>query len=635
MQKNQVYSFKRFLPLCLFSLICSSLLFTQSALAADIAGRIIMARGDVQAINDEGVIRQLKRRDSIYNHEVIKTGKESKVQIRFIDNALLALKAESELNIKAYVYSATDEEDNQVLMELVAGGFRTLTGKIGKGNKEAYKVDTPVASIGIRGTLYDVQISFDKILAGVWKGGISLDTAQGKFDLGLNSNFDFGEISSAGVFKGLLTPPQAFTPPTPRTKGTPAAENDSGNNPAQKFSSDDKTTTATGEAALTEERTTTDGIPNPHEKEKQPTASKIAKKITEQNGRLLLSEALQDNPGAIQKLADELDVKITDLIKPADVLDPVTDPVIDPTDPNDPTTQVPNTSPDLRLSNAEMDQLIADNTLAILLGSNNQNIAIALNTEGTGEVFFLAPDVAADGTSTYETIRRGDATEADFSNIQPWSDKVSWGIWQGTSENPIQRFTEFNNNQDFTPLAQDLFYMLAQPATSAELNAGLIEGTMNFSTSSVDLSTAGQTDFIASSNVGEVIDVNAQFDLTASAGNYSISNIYLNVDIDTNSELQGAEQSWSMQAATGQINGSSISVDNLTGSFITIQAELPATAASGTLNGLLLAPSPNSSEIDTFTGSFELSTDDGANNTGGIIILQTGQSLQLDRVSIQ
>jgi hypothetical protein len=606
MQKNQVYSFKRFLPLCLFSLICSSLLFTQSALAADIAGRIIMARGDVQAINDEGVIRQLKRRDSIYNHEVIKTGKESKVQIRFIDNALLALKAESELNIKAYVYSATDEEDNQVLMELVAGGFRTLTGKIGKGNKEAYKVDTPVASIGIRGTLYDVQISFDKILAGVWKGGISLDTAQGKFDLGLNSNFDFGEISSAGVFKGLLTPPQAFTPPTPRTKGTPAAENENenenGNNPAQKFSSDDKTTTATNEASQVEPRFTSDNIPSPFEKDERPD----------------------------ETVAESDSFTKTD----PDSLDPATDPVIDPTDPNDPTTQVPNTSPDLRLSNAEMDQLIADNTLAILLGSNNQNIAIALNTEGNGEVFFLAPDVADDGTSTYETIRRGDATEADFSNIQPWSDKVSWGIWQGTSENPIQRFTEFNNNQDFTPLAQDLFYMLAQPATSAELNTGIIEGTMNFSTSSVDLSTTGQTDFIASSNVGEVIDVNAQFDLTASAGNYSISNIFLNVDIDTNSELQGAEQSWNMQAATGQINGSSISVDNLTGSFITIPTDT-STTASGTLNGLLLAPSPNSSEIDTFTGSFELSTDDGANNTGGIIILQTGQSLQLDRVSIQ
>ena len=627
MQKFQVYSFKRFLPLCLFSLICSGFLFTHSTFAADIAGRIIMARGDVQAINDEGVIRQLKRRDSIYNHEVIKTGKESKVQIRFIDNALLALKAESELNIKAYIYSATDEKDNQVLMELVAGGFRTLTGKIGKGNKAAYKIDTPVASIGIRGTLYDVQISFDKILAGVWKGGISLDTAQGQFDLGLNSNFDFGEISSAGVFTGLLTPPQAFTPPTPRTKTGPAAEteNDSSNSPAQELSSNDKATTETDEAALTEERTTTDGIPNPHEKEKQPTANKIAKKITEQNGRLLLSEALQDNPDALQKLADELGVQITDLIKPADVLNPDdtnTDPII--LDPNDPGNQTPSTSPDLRLTNAEMNQLITDNTLAILLGNNNPNLAIALKTDGAGDIFFLAPNIAANGTSTYETIRRGDAAEADFNNLKPWSDKVSWGIWKGSIEKPIQRYTEFNNNQDFKPLEQDLFYMLAQPATSAELSAGIIEGTMTFSSSTTDLAGLGKTDFIATSNIGNVIDVNTKFDLTASSGTYSISNVYLDVDIDSNSQRVGAEQSWNMQAATGQINGASISVNNLTGSFVTIPTDT-SIGARGALSGLLLAPSSSSILIDTFAGSFNLSTDDGANNAGGIIILQTRQ----------
>ena len=112
------------------------LFLSQGVIAADIAGQIIMARGDVQAISENGEMRKLKRRDSIFSHEVIKTGPASRVQIRFIDNALLALKENSELNIKAYVYNEVNEKGNQVLMELVAGGFRTLTGKIGKGNKE-------------------------------------------------------------------------------------------------------------------------------------------------------------------------------------------------------------------------------------------------------------------------------------------------------------------------------------------------------------------------------------------------------------------------------------------------------------------------------------------------------------------
>lgn len=590
MQQLQALSFKRFLSLCLLSLIFSGSLFTHTVLAADIAGRIIMARGDVQAINNKGAIRQLKRRDSIYSHEIIKTGRDSKVQIRFIDNALLALKADSELNIKAYVYSEVNDKDNQVLMELVAGGFRTLTGKIGKGNKEAYKVNTPVASIGIRGTLYDVQISFDKILAGVWKGGISLDTAQGQFDLGLNSNFDFGEISAGGVFTGLLAPPETFSPPTPQTKGDASTENDKTNNSTQEFSSNDNKNTP-NETAQVEPRPAANTIPSPFEKEGRPDET--------------------------VKESDSFTTAETD---PADS---ETDPTIPDSD--DPDIQTPSISPDVRLTNLERDQLIAENTLAILIGNNNSNLSIALNTDGTGEIFFLAPNVAADGTQSYETIRRGNAPEADFSNSQPWSDQVSWGIWQGSSENPIQRFTEFNNNQDFTSLEQDLFYMLAQPATLAELNTGIVDGTMTFSSSDIDLSGTGKTDFIASSNLGNVINVNAQFDLSASSGTYSISNIHLDVDIDTDNDIR-VDQSWNMSASTGQINGASINVDNLVGQLTNITSESQS-QATGTLNGLLLAPRAGSTAIDTFTGGFDLSTIDGANNAAGVIILQIGQSI--------
>jgi hypothetical protein len=584
MKKLQTYSLKRFLPLCLLSLLCSSFLFTNSVFAADIAGRIIMAHGNVQAINDDGVIRQLKRRDSIFNHEVIKTGKESKVQIRFTDNALLALKADSELNIKAYVYSATNEEDNQVLMELVAGGFRTLTGKIGKGNKEAYKIDTPVASIGIRGTLYDVQLSADKILAGVWNGGISLNTLQGQFNLGLNSNFDFGEISSTGIFTGLLIPPQAFTPPTPQTKEDTNTEDSSNKDQTQEFSDNKSKGVKTNETLPLElSLATNSNIPSPFEKDEQPNES-----VKEDNN---FTEDTTNADGTKKETEAE------------------TEP-----EPNS------NTGSDSRLTNAEMDQLLTGNTLAFLNGNNNKNLAIALNTDGTGETFFIAPGLSEDGKPKYDTIRRGNAPEADFSNQQPWSDQVSWGMWQGSSETPIERYTEFNNNKEFTPLEKDLFYMLAQPASLEELNAGIVDGIMTFSTSSTDLRGSGKTDFIANSSLGNVMGVNAQFDLSASAGNFLISNVYLDVNIE-------GGNNWNMFSEGGEINGAVISVDNLTGQLTNVSSESSLTA-SGTLNGLLLAPNAESTDINTFAGSFDLSSDDGVNDATGVIILQTGQDLE-------
>ena len=80
---------------------------------------------------------------------------------------------------------------------------------------------------------------------------------------------------------------------------------------------------------------------------------------------------------------------------------------------------------------------------------------------------------------------------------------------------------------------------------------------MTFSSSSANLAGLGQTDFIASSNVGSVTDIDARFDLTATSNNYSISNIVLNVDIDTDGQI-GAEHNWNLQSASGDINGASI-----------------------------------------------------------------------------
>jgi hypothetical protein len=55
-----------------------------------------------------------------------------------------------------YDYQQTGKKD-KILFKLAAGGMRALTGSIGKKDHDAYAVNTPVATIGIRGTEYDLQ----------------------------------------------------------------------------------------------------------------------------------------------------------------------------------------------------------------------------------------------------------------------------------------------------------------------------------------------------------------------------------------------------------------------------------------------------------------------------------------------
>ena len=597
MPNETTFSIKSLLQLCFLCVACAFAFLTSPAFAADVAGRIIMARGDVSAVGGDGVIRQLKRRDSVYSHEIIKTGSKSKVQIRFIDNALLALKPNSELNIKAYVYSEVNDKDNQVLMELVTGGFRTLTGKIGKGNKEAYKVDTPVASIGIRGTLYDVQISFDKILAGVWKGGISLDTQQGQFDLGMDANFDFGEITAEGAFIGLLTPPEAFTPLTPQQK----------QGQGESSSNNEGSDQSTGQNEFK---------PDNHENGRNPQPQETSQAGTGQ------SDSTIPSPFEKDEAPKQEDVEDTPIFEPSEPEpdpnpEPEPEPEPEPTPEPEPGSE---TSPDLRLTNNEIDQLSTDPKLAILLGANGQRIAIALNTDGTGDDFFVAPITSSGDTQDYETIRRGEAPEADFTNLTPWSNLVGWGIWQGNSENPIERYSEFNNDSDFTPLEQDLFYMTVAPADQADLNSGLVSGT--FSTSIARL-PANTRDYIASaSNGGLVTDVNASFDVTTALGTFAVSNVSVTVEVGP-SQQTNIDQTWALTSALGQVNGSSITVDNLSGN-LTDNLTGTNAAASGDLTGLLVAPD-NSGNVDTFAGGFNLSTDDGTESVGGVLILQSGQ----------
>lgn len=189
------------------------LLVTPMQVHAALAGHVILSKGDVSAQSNTGETRALKRRSKIMSGDVIKTAANSSVQIRFVDKALMTIKANSEMDISEYQLANASEGNNEkAFMKLVKGGFRTISGQIGKGDKSAYKVDTPAASIGIRGTNYEVQqeASGDFVMA-VYSGGISVQNESGSIELGLGSDFNFTRVSATSAPKGLLIAPETLS----------------------------------------------------------------------------------------------------------------------------------------------------------------------------------------------------------------------------------------------------------------------------------------------------------------------------------------------------------------------------------------------------------------------------------------
>jgi len=139
-----------------FLTFLASLACVQTALAAE-AGSVIFARGSVTAEREPPVA--LAKGDAVLEQDTIATGPASRAQLLMLDGAKIAVRPESRLVIEEYAYeepaaATVTTRDDKSVMNLVKGGFRTITGAIGKDDPSAYEVRTPVGVLGIRGTDY-------------------------------------------------------------------------------------------------------------------------------------------------------------------------------------------------------------------------------------------------------------------------------------------------------------------------------------------------------------------------------------------------------------------------------------------------------------------------------------------------
>jgi len=178
------------------------------------AGLTLMARGTVVATaTDTQQSRDLSRKAPVFNVDQVSTGAQSQAQFRMLDGALLALQSDTELLISEYK-AGTANEQGSVVMELVKGSLRTVTGSI-KGDAGNYQLKTPVGSIGIRGTTFQLSYINEIMLVGVWDGQIELqitrsDGSVENVTFGGGQSASFAQITTAGQVTPLLSPPAAF-----------------------------------------------------------------------------------------------------------------------------------------------------------------------------------------------------------------------------------------------------------------------------------------------------------------------------------------------------------------------------------------------------------------------------------------
>ena len=157
--------------------LLASLVLAGSAstlLAADRAGAVSFVIGDARVQNAAGELRSLARGDAIDAGQVLVTGVSGHIHLQMVDGAFVSVRPQSRLRIEDYHYDAQTPGNNRIKFLLEEGVARSITGKAGAAAKQNYRLNTPLAAIGIRGTDFVVQTSAQITRVTVQSGAIDM-----------------------------------------------------------------------------------------------------------------------------------------------------------------------------------------------------------------------------------------------------------------------------------------------------------------------------------------------------------------------------------------------------------------------------------------------------------------------------
>src|ERR1700690_1106690 len=101
---------------------------------------------------------QTKVGDRVYLGVVVETGAAGKISITFTEDRAFNLSSNARMTLNDFVYDPNGKS-NATLFSLTKGTFTFVAGKVAKTGD--MKVDTPVATMGIRGTTPHVEIAED------------------------------------------------------------------------------------------------------------------------------------------------------------------------------------------------------------------------------------------------------------------------------------------------------------------------------------------------------------------------------------------------------------------------------------------------------------------------------------------
>ncbi len=168
-------------------------------------GNVLYVLGKVQKKDLSGNVMRVRKNDALDSGDTLITSKNGQVMIVMLDENKITIRPSTVFFIIDYSYK-NDSKKDKSYYKLVKGGLRSVTGIMGDKNKKSFKLQTNIATMGIRGTDFDLAYCEENctdnkgLYVKVINGSVTLANDRGSKDIDAG---DIGHVSGFNESPGL------------------------------------------------------------------------------------------------------------------------------------------------------------------------------------------------------------------------------------------------------------------------------------------------------------------------------------------------------------------------------------------------------------------------------------------------
>jgi hypothetical protein len=127
-----------------------------STVVAEPVGKVVNLSDPSQLLakKADGTIKVLSQNSIVETGDALESRGNTYARIKFLDGGEVTLAPDTQFKIDSYTYDKEKPKEDRSIFTLIKGTLRSITGDIGHRNNDRYQLNTPTATIGIRGTTY-------------------------------------------------------------------------------------------------------------------------------------------------------------------------------------------------------------------------------------------------------------------------------------------------------------------------------------------------------------------------------------------------------------------------------------------------------------------------------------------------